>query len=137
MPCSSQVTKSSLRSLIHKKSHRKPLLFYSVFLVCLIINFKGMNVLTFQYSFIYCPEHSYCDFFQHEYKNTSPSRTIERRRGKQARKTLACMYIFKYFELSGYLKKEGKCSQILHITCMDYVHIHALLRTLISVCTVL
>lgn len=42
---------------------------------------------------------------------------------KEKRKTLACMYIFKYFE-------------ILHITCMDYVHIHALLRTLIPVCTV-
>lgn len=36
---------------------------------------------------------------------------------------LACMYIFKYFE-------------ILQITCMDYVHIHALLRTLLPVCTV-
>lgn len=134
MPRSSHVAESSLRSLIHKKSRRRPFMLYSVFLVCLIINFKGMNVLNFQYSFIYCPEHSYV--FQHDYKNTSPSRTIERRRGKQARKMLACMYLFEYFELSGWLTKGGKCSQILHITCMDYVHIHALLRTLIPVCTV-
>lgn len=46
----------------------------------------------------------------------------EQLKGEEESK-LACMYIFKYFE-------------ILHITCMDHVHIHALLRTLIPVCTV-